>query len=663
MSHSTADKPDEAPARTVHLYLPPRLLKLAGDWSWEGGSPAMWCSNVLLSFPAAFAGTRGLLHPDDAPRVEAALAALPEEGAVSSLEFRIIDTWGAVRPLSGKGLRLAAPDPEAMVPDPAGSSETLAAARAAALESDRFRQRFAAAEWAERRSGSGSCYANASNHEVHYSDNVFRLHGLQPQSLNAHLRTFLAFVHPDDALPVEEAFDSAWRRRLPIELLYRIITPAGEQRFLRLCTTWQFSREGGHVLLGVFQDETASQHNEREREELHARSSVLQEASRLVERQAAVASWQYNLLTRKWSLSENFYRLLGVRPSELSVKADPIRLFLHPDDRERVESVLETMERTQECPDLDYRILRPDGQVRHLQLRGRSFVSSRSELLIIGSVRDLSLTRALERREARLVLEVARHEEVARTAEELGGICTWTFDPVHNRSAWSEGCYRLLGYKANSLELTQKLFLSFLHPDDRKSFLDTRDAVQQVHGSASLLLRLLVQGETRYVQARFRMLTGDAGPYLVAAFRDDTLLRQQQEVTAGSEALFSALLAALPEKIFVTDAQHLLLQLNAAAAAGLPVPAEGRNLFDLWPRLQGGDFPACLQRAFGGEACSVEGRGTGSHLLVPVRAGGDPAVLHVLRERPAESTLQERLAVQEHLVAAIAEAVSQAPFQ
>jgi two-component system, LuxR family, sensor kinase FixL len=71
--------------------------------------------------------------------------------------------------------------------------------------------------------------------------------------------------------------------------------------------------------------------------------------------------------TNFWS--DEFFRIAGVDPDSTPLSPQEFaRRFAHPEDRERVEARLaEDMKKTSGGGELEYRIIRPDGTVRHIQ--------------------------------------------------------------------------------------------------------------------------------------------------------------------------------------------------------------------------------------------------------------------------------------------------------
>ena len=67
--------------------------------------------------------------------------------------------------------------------------------------------------------------------------------------------------------------------------------------------------------------------------------------------------------------SDEFLRIVGLEPGHPPLSpADFVRSFAHPEDRERVEARLaEDSNKTSGGGELEYRIIRPDGTIRHIQ--------------------------------------------------------------------------------------------------------------------------------------------------------------------------------------------------------------------------------------------------------------------------------------------------------
>lgn len=113
-----------------------------------------------------------------------------------------------------------------------------------------------------------------------WSENLYGLFGLKPGEFDGNHATFLKMIHPDDHERYEERRAAVYLDGTELEIEYRIITPAGDVR-------WMHQRgqllgdEAGHALSrsGVVQDITA-QH--KSREHLHLLEAAIARLSDIV---------------------------------------------------------------------------------------------------------------------------------------------------------------------------------------------------------------------------------------------------------------------------------------------------------------------------------------------------------------------------------------------
>ena len=101
--------------------------------------------------------------------------------------------------------------------------------------------------------------------ELRWSDNLYRVHGLEPGEGAPSREVLLAVTHPDDRAGVVRYADNVLRERIPSPLDFRVISPKGGIRHLRSTVT-AVERDGSHPLLivGSVQDLTAERRAERE---------------------------------------------------------------------------------------------------------------------------------------------------------------------------------------------------------------------------------------------------------------------------------------------------------------------------------------------------------------------------------------------------------------
>jgi hypothetical protein len=101
------------------------------------------------------------------------------------------------------------------------------------------------------------------------------------------------------------------------------------------------------------------------------------------EKIAGFESWKINTVTKKFTISDNFYRLLGTEPNAITPSLDTIMEFVHPEDREKARKVNENSYRTKEATTLYYRYLWRDGTIRYMISVGHFSHNAKGELIKI----------------------------------------------------------------------------------------------------------------------------------------------------------------------------------------------------------------------------------------------------------------------------------------
>jgi PAS domain S-box-containing protein len=160
---------------------------------------------------------------------------------------------------------------------------------------------------------------------------------------------------------------------------------------------------------------------ERKRVEQALRQSeaYLAEAQRLTH----IGSWAYDhVLGKVKHYSDEAFRLFGLDPRRPSgpPQLDEIRQLIHPEDRERALEQLAQTFRDKAEYEQQYRIVLPDGTVRHLHSIGHPVLNKAGELVeYFGTVMDVSERRRAEQRllaqhrVARILAEAATVEDAA----------------------------------------------------------------------------------------------------------------------------------------------------------------------------------------------------------------------------------------------------------
>jgi PAS domain S-box-containing protein len=202
---------------------------------------------------------------------------------------------------------------------------------------------------------------------------------------------------------------------------------------------WEYVRKDGSrvpVLAGAAGFEGENQgvgfaldltEQKRVEQALRQSESYLAEAQRL----AHTGSWVYDYVLRKVKhYSDEAFRLFGLDPRRPSgpPQLEETRQLIHPEDRERVFEQLAQIFRDKAEYAQQYRIVLPDGMVRHLRSHGHPILDQAGQLVeYFGTILDVTeRTRAEQRllaqhRVARILAEAATVEEA--TPKILQAVC------------------------------------------------------------------------------------------------------------------------------------------------------------------------------------------------------------------------------------------------
>jgi PAS domain S-box-containing protein len=136
----------------------------------------------------------------------------------------------------------------------------------------------------------------------------------------------------------------------------------------------------------------------------------LLEAQRL----SHTGSWKHDIASGKVTVSPEVYRIFGVGPNEVKSTTEFWLNRNHPEDAKRIQEVFEESEIQKTDYEADYRIVLPDGTIRHLHAVGHPVVNESGDLVeFVGTAIDVT-----EQAQARIELEKA-FEEIKRLKDRL----------------------------------------------------------------------------------------------------------------------------------------------------------------------------------------------------------------------------------------------------
>lgn len=112
------------------------------------------------------------------------------------------------------------------------------------------------ADNAEKVAGISHWKINLKTGRYFYSDNFFRILGLEPISDNIEPDHFVKYIHPEDIDEIMKIHDESMKDLTPTSFIYRIIRPNGEIRYINSTGDFTNNAKGELVKIGVSNDIT-----------------------------------------------------------------------------------------------------------------------------------------------------------------------------------------------------------------------------------------------------------------------------------------------------------------------------------------------------------------------------------------------------------------------
>jgi prevent-host-death family protein len=267
---------------------------------------------------------------------------------------------------------------------------------------------------------------------TYMSPDVSDVMGLDAEEIMERAETLTDKIHPDDREMRRRAIEESARTLNPYDAQYRYFTASGEVMWIRSLARPRRQDNGDIVWDGITLDVTerkrAEEALEKARDELElrveGRTAQLREANQhllreIVERkkiEEELARSEARLKrAQKLARIGNFvwdevkdeaiYRsdvisdIYGLPPAELPRSFEETLKIVHPDDRGEVRNAFAAASAAHRAYDAEYRIVRPDGEIRHVrELSDPEHDQNGTLVRSVGTIQDITEMKQAEER-------------------------------------------------------------------------------------------------------------------------------------------------------------------------------------------------------------------------------------------------------------------------
>jgi PAS domain S-box-containing protein len=200
-------------------------------------------------------------------------------------------------------------------------------------------------------------------------------------------------------------------------------------------------------------------------------------------------------------------QIFGLDPqrSNLPDREEFVRL-VHPEDRDRFNERVDKALRAKADLVQDYRIVLPDGTVKHIHGIGHLVLDETGNIIeCVGTDMDVTERKRAEQQLRRSEADLLEAQRISQTG-------SWKHDVLSGTVIVSPEVFRIFGAKPDEDTSTTEFWLSRNHPDDQKRIreLFERSEIEKTDYEADYRI-VLLDGAVKYLHANGHPVLNDSG--------------------------------------------------------------------------------------------------------------------------------------------------------
>lgn len=348
-----------------------------------------------------------------------------------------------------------------------------------------------------------------------WSDELYRIYGLQPGKDSTDFAYISSFNFPEETPVIRKIYQNAITEKKSFDFYYNITSKDGRHKIIHARGN-MVTNEAGDVstVIGTAQDVTEKQTLIRE---LREKESLYKQAEEL----ANMGNWKWDVEKEKLEWTDQLYRIYGLEPQSEQITIDRFLSFVHPEDKENVRKGVDEIYK-QDLLDYTFKIITADGTNKILRSVAQVKRNEKGKpVLVIGTERDITEKQTL-------INQLRGSENLYKQAQALAHVGNWSWDIKNNEIEWSDELYKIFGLEPQSEILTYENYLDFIHPEDLDKVTSHVTHALNTGTSYDFIHKLKRRnGEVRVVSSTGEVITNEKGePVMMVGTAQDITERQ-----------------------------------------------------------------------------------------------------------------------------------------
>lgn len=294
------------------------------------------------------------------------------------------------------------------------------------------------------------------NNKVYADKSLAKIFSVsEAEARGGKLESYTDSIFEEDRERVAQIITESLQKSDSYEAEYRIVQPDKSLRWVMARGNVVRDANGQPLSLpGVVLDITSQKESADALRESERRLKFALEAGQL-------GSYQLDIESGEMICSVKCKANFGVAPED-DLPFELLINLIHPDDREKMQSTVQQAIENNTNYDIEYRIIRPNGEPAWIMARGRTHLDPRDKRLKMSGV-TLDITARKNAEET-----MRESQERLQLASRATYDAIWDWDLTTNNVWWNEAVQTLTGHTADEVRNDSTWWYEHIHPEDRE---------------------------------------------------------------------------------------------------------------------------------------------------------------------------------------------------